>query len=185
MAKEKVFMDSTGQAPQKQTSSIWKIVGVLVILALLFGLDGMRSIVGGAFGVIFVILLIVGGLLLIFAFIDWVSPKNKEGKKDYSWLYIVALIGIIGYCVYTEVKSQEDKKYLKYDYAYWYTSTVSGEDNIIIDGTVGSWYGCDSKASVDKDYLFVKNRKCGRACKLPIGYEIGKAEPTCEEYRSL
>ena len=158
-------MDSTGQAPQKQTSSIWKIVGVLVILALLFGLDGMLSIVGGAFGV--------------------VSPKNKEGEKDYSWLYIVALIGIIGYCVYTEVKSQEDKKYLKYDYAYWYTSTVSGEDNIIIDGTVGSWYGCDNKASVDKDYLFVKNRKCGRACKLPIGYEIGKAEPTCEEYRSL
>lgn len=178
-------MDNAGQVPQKQSSSIWKIVGVLVILALLFGLDGMRSIVGGAFGVIFVILLIVGGLLLVFAFIDWVSPKNKEGKKDYSWLFVVALIGIIGYCVYTEVKSQEDKNYLKYDYAYWYTSTVSGDNSIIIDGTVKSWYGCDSKASADSSYIYVTNRKCGRACKIPIQSEIGKVEPTCEEYRNL
>lgn len=67
-----------------------KFLAFLIILVILFGLDTTRSIIGGAFWVI-VIIAIVGA---IWAFINAVSPKKEDGKKDYSWIAFV-ILGIV------------------------------------------------------------------------------------------
>ena len=174
-------MDNQGQAPQKNPSSIWKIVGVLVILALLFGLNGMRNIVGGAFSTIFIALLVIGGIFLVLIIIDAISPKDKDGNKNYNWVGYVILAGLVAWYINYHNEQQENKNFWHHDYVYWRESST--QDGYQIN-EVSSWQDCDTRASSDRFALYSGWIKCGKKCKIPRG-NYGKNEPTCEEVKSI
>lgn len=91
------------------------IAAFLVILVILFGIEGTRALIFGAFGVFF---WVVGGLvllgLIIMAFDSF--KKSGDGKKGTSdsvggWILFIVFASIIGIAIFnTATKGEEPKK---------------------------------------------------------------------------
>lgn len=57
------------------------IAAFLIILVILFGLEGVRSFVFGTFGVVLTVILAVLALGGLIAFEDWLKKSHEEEKK--------------------------------------------------------------------------------------------------------
>lgn len=159
---------------------MWTIVAILVILALLFGLEGMRNIVGGIFALI--IILVVAAVVIFIIYC--ISPEKKDGKKDFSWLFVVAIFGaILLYAAINNNGSNSNtitgEKTYQYLYAYFYdTAPTDGSPGhtVILDGGL-TLQSCQSKKM---DYVWAYNHHCGYKCNSP-GFTEGYFLPTCEQ----
>lgn len=145
------------------------VAAFLIILVILFGVDGVRSFVFGTFGVVawvVVSLLALGAVILAFDKFGDILKKRKEARakgekpEDGEVIAFVVIIGlaITGVFVYRTVFAQKYQvlKAFPIDNSNWY---------VVDDLKFDDMKSCQARADLLNSLNDGMEYKCGKNCK--------------------